>query len=165
MPSKLDDFEKLKYAAETFDSYNQTLIFFGLRAAGGNVQSLKKFLKKYNIDDSRLKNNSKLVRVASRGITLNKIYSLENILVENSTCCRGTVKNKLYASGIKERKCEMCGQGELWFGKKISLILDHINGVHNDNRITNLRILCPNCNATLPTHFGWNVKRHSTSES
>ena len=40
----------------------------------------------------------------------------------------------------------------MWTGKKMSLILDHINGKHNDNRIDNLRIVCPNCNATLETH-------------
>lgn len=36
----------------------------------------------------------------------------------------------------------------------MSLILDHINGVYNDNRLENLRIVCPNCNATLETHCG-----------
>ena len=41
---------------------------------------------------------------------------------------------------------------------KISLILDHINGVHNDNRIENLRIVCPNCNAGLDTFAGKNNK-------
>ena len=43
--------------------------------------------------------------------------------------------------------------------KKMSLILDHINGIHNDNRIENLRIVCPNCNATLDTHAGKNINR------
>ena len=62
------------------------------------------------------------------------------------------MKNRLYDEGLKERKCELCGQDENWYGKKMSLILDHINGVNNDSRIENLRILCPNCNATLPTH-------------
>jgi len=63
-----------------------------------------------------------------------------------------SLKNRLYKEGLKERRCEMCGQGEDWNGKKMSLILDHINGINNDNRIENLRIVCPNCNATLPTH-------------
>lgn len=41
----------------------------------------------------------------------------------------------------------------------MSLILDHVNGVHDDNRFSNLRIVCPNCNATLPTHCGRNLER------
>jgi hypothetical protein len=48
----------------------------------------------------------------------------------------------------------MCGQGELWRGERMALILDHINGVATDNRLANLRILCPNCAATLSTHCG-----------
>jgi hypothetical protein len=39
-----------------------------------------------------------------------------------------------------------------------ALVLDHINGVHDDHRLENVRILCPNCNATLDTHCG----RHKT---
>ena len=46
----------------------------------------------------------------------------------------------------------MCDQDENWKGKIMSLILDHKNGVNNDNRLENLQIVCPNCNATLPTH-------------
>jgi protein-arginine kinase activator protein McsA len=41
----------------------------------------------------------------------------------------------------------------------MALVLDHINGVWNDNRLENLRILCPNCNATLDTHCGRKNKR------
>jgi hypothetical protein len=44
----------------------------------------------------------------------------------------------------------------------MSLILDHINGINTDNRIENLRIVCPNCNATLPTHGGKNAKMKSS---
>ena len=54
----------------------------------------------------------------------------------------------------QERECEMCGQGEEWHGRQMSLILDHINGVADDNRLENLRIVCPNCAATLDTHCG-----------
>ncbi|MSO41100.1 MAG: hypothetical protein EXQ70_04275 [Solirubrobacterales bacterium] len=48
----------------------------------------------------------------------------------------------------------MCGQGEVWRGSRIGLILDHVNGVRDDNRLENLRIVCPNCAATLETHCG-----------
>ena len=84
---------------------------------------------------------------------------MKDILIENSTYTNSTrLKDKLYDSNLKKRECELCGQGEEWNGKKMSLIIDHINGKHLDNRIENLRIVCPNCNATLDTHCGKNIK-------
>lgn len=49
--------------------------------------------------------------------------------------------------------------------KKLSLILDHINGINNDNRLENLRIVCPNCNATLDTHCRKNNKPKSQNKT
>jgi hypothetical protein len=72
----------------------------------------------------------------------------------NSTFARGHLKQRLFATGLKDRRCELCGQGEIWRGRTMSLILDHINGVADDYRIENLRIVCPNCAATLDTHCG-----------
>lgn len=80
-------------------------------------------------------------------------------MVERSTYDRGKLKQRLYAAGIKARRCELCGLGEVWRDRHISLILDHINGVADDHRIENLRILCPNCAATLDTHCGRNLRR------
>ncbi len=76
------------------------------------------------------------------------------MLVADSTYSRGALKRQLYAAGLKQRQCELCGQDESWRGRKMALILDHINGVATDNRIENLRIVCPNCAATLDTHCG-----------
>jgi hypothetical protein len=89
-----------------------------------------------------------------RGAIPRTARPLETILVEGSTYNRGHLKNRLFAEGLKLRRCELCGQGERWHGRKMSLILDHVNGVGNDNRLTNLRIVCPNCAATLDTHCG-----------
>jgi Zn ribbon nucleic-acid-binding protein len=80
--------------------------------------------------------------------------ALEAVLVRGSNYCRRSLKRRLYQSGLKARSCELCGQGEDWLGAHMSLILDHINGVPDDNRIENLRIVCPNCAATLDTHCG-----------
>jgi transposase-like protein len=41
----------------------------------------------------------------------------------------------------------------------MGLILDHVNGVRDDNRLENLRIVCPNCAATLDTHCGRKNRR------
>lgn len=75
-------------------------------------------------------------------------------MVRGSTYGRTNLKRRLFEEGLKERSCELCGQGEQWKGRWMSLILDHINGVPDDNRLENLRIVCPNCAATLDTHCG-----------
>ena len=48
----------------------------------------------------------------------------------------------------------------MWQGKSLTLILDHINGINNDDRLENLRWVCPNCNQQLETTNGKNKKVH-----
>jgi hypothetical protein len=79
---------------------------------------------------------------------------LESVLVEGSSYSRKSLKRRLFTTGLKARCCELCGQGEDWRGRRMGLILDHVNGVPDDNRFENLRIVCPNCAATLETHCG-----------
>lgn len=47
--------------------------------------------------------------------------------------------------------CSSC-KGETWMGNPIPLELDHIDGNAGNNRLDNLRLLCPNCHALTPTH-------------
>ncbi len=79
---------------------------------------------------------------------------LAEMLVERSPSARKDVKRRLLAEGLKEPVCEICGQDEIWRGKPMSMILDHINGIRDDHRLENLRMVCPNCAATLDTHCG-----------
>lgn len=65
---------------------------------------------------------------------------------------------RLIEEGIKEYKCECCGNKE-WLGNPISLEVDHINGISNDHRLENLKILCPNCHAQTETYRGKNIGR------
>lgn len=148
---------KLKYDKNTISSIvkkskslNEVLLNLGLRAAGGNYKTILKYIKMYDINTSHFNQKSKEIQ--------NK-KELNSILVSESSYSRKELKKRLYSEGLKKRKCELCGQDENWHGKKMSLILDHINGVWNDNRIENLRIVCPNCNATLDTHGGKNIKK------
>lgn len=71
---------------------------------------------------------------------------LEKILTEDSDYNRTQLKDRLVKEGIKEYKCEICGISE-WLGKPISLQLHHLNGINNDNRLSNLQLLCPNCHS------------------
>ena len=56
-------------------------------------------------------------------------------------------KLKLIESGKLKNECAICGQGPEWMNKELILILDYINGIPSDNRLKNLRLLCPNCNS------------------
>jgi 5-methylcytosine-specific restriction endonuclease McrA len=69
------------------------------------------------------------------------------------------LKKRLIAEGIFERKCSSCLNTE-WAGKPIPLELDHINGDRSDNRIENLRLLCPNCHAFTITYRGRGIKKN-----
>jgi 5-methylcytosine-specific restriction endonuclease McrA len=69
---------------------------------------------------------------------------------------RKGLKERLIREGLKQRKCEMCGRAG-WRDRPIPLELDHINGRRQDNRLQNLRILCPNCHAQTDTYRGRNI--------
>lgn len=68
------------------------------------------------------------------------------------------LRTRLIQEGIKTHKCEWCGNKE-WRGKPISLEVDHINGIRNDHKLENLRLLCPNCHAQTNTYRGKNIGR------
>lgn len=67
------------------------------------------------------------------------------------------LKLRLIKEGIKEHRCERCNLTE-WEGQPIPITLDHINGDHHDNTLSNLRILCPNCHHQTSTFGARNRK-------
>ena len=83
---------------------------------------------------------------------------IEEILVENSTYQSYKLKKRLIAEGIKKSVCESCGQSE-WLEQPIPLELHHINGNNSDNRLENLRLLCPNCHALTDSYRGKNKRK------
>lgn len=130
--------------------YSHALRKLGLRPAGGNHRVFR-----WYVDVVWKISTSHFDRAAAGKLHLARpAKPLEDVLVTGSGYRRGALKNRLYAAGLKTRRCELCGQGEEWRGGRMSLILDHINGIPDDNRLVNLRILCPNCAATFDTHCG-----------
>tara|TARA_B110000967_G_C18436654_1_gene341181 strand:- start:49 stop:483 length:435 start_codon:yes stop_codon:yes gene_type:complete len=99
---------------------------------------------------------------SGKGITKKKssgFFKLEDIFEgKHPQYPTNHLKNRLYVAGIKERKCEECGIEE-WNGKKIIHQLDHVNGISTDNRLENLKVLCPNCHSQTDTFCGKNKSR------
>jgi hypothetical protein len=130
-------------------TYSEALRRLGIRPAGGNYATIRKYVSRWGISTSHFEHDT------SRADQMRRSRKpLSQILVEGSTYHRGHLKRRLFAEGVKLPKCELCGQSEIWGGRRMALILDHINGVPNDNRLENLRIVCPNCAATFDTHCG-----------
>jgi hypothetical protein len=141
-------------------SFAEALRRLDMCATGNNWRTLKR----YALEVWKIRVDHFDPHAASRdALRRNQIARpLEQVLVEGSSFSRVQLKKRLYAERLKRPVCEMCGQGELWRGTRISLILDHVNGVSDDHRLENLRILCPNCAATLDTHCGRNVQHART---
>lgn len=130
-------------------SWAESLRRLDLCPTGGAWRVLKKYARVWQISTEHFDAG------AARRQNLTRTQkALSEVLVEGSTYSRSNVKRRLVIEGLKELRCELCGQGEIWHGHPMSLILDHINGVRDDHRLENLRFVCPNCAATLDTHCG-----------
>ena len=150
---------KIPYTKENLEriipratSYSDALRLFGRNPIGGTFTTLKKYLTKYNIPTDHF--NPWQKGMAKGGV---KARPLKEVLVKNSDYNRGRLKRRLLKENMLELKCSACGQEEDWQGGKLPMILDHINGISDDNRLKNLRIICPNCDSISDTYCGRNM--------
>ena len=86
------------------------------------------------------------------------------LLSKGKVSRRGTVKNVVLRDKLLEYRCCVCGLGPEWEGRELILELDHKNGDSTDNRLENLRFLCPNCHSQTPTAKGRNYGRYKTCQ-
>jgi hypothetical protein len=85
-------------------------------------------------------------------IKYNEKYTHEEVFVKDSSYTRHCLKKRIIDNNFIEYICACCGLGPEWNGKPMTLILDHINGINNDNRLENLRFVCSNCDCQLDTY-------------
>jgi hypothetical protein len=147
--------EEARTAIADSRSWAESLRRLGYCHTGANPRTIKKWAGIWGIETGHFDPAAASTEALRRS---NRKFPLSEVLVEGSTYSRSHLKRRLYAEGLKKPECELCGQDETWRGKRMSLILDHINGIRTDNRIENLRIVCPNCAATLETHCGGNKR-------
>jgi 5-methylcytosine-specific restriction endonuclease McrA len=144
--------EILKQAVASSISVAETLRKLGYQVAGGNYNTIYSYVKKYELDVSHWKGQSH-----AKGKTHSRNHQVDYrlLITENSIVkSNGNLKLKLIKNGLlsPELGCSICGI-KIWLGKHITLQMDHINGIRSDNRLENLRLICPNCHSQTDT-FG-----------
>lgn len=142
--SVLQNKEKFRQAACDSKSMSEMLEFLGLRAAGGNYKQLHKYSKLYDIPLPQISGIERTKEARSK-----KLRKFEDIFCKDSDVARTTLKRAFEKE--RPRVCEIC-EIETWLSKPLVVQIDHINGVHNDNRLENLRWLCPNCHSQTETY-------------
>lgn len=149
--SKFQDREAVENAVIHSSSMTEALERLGLRAAGGNYKQLHKYCELYNLPVPLNPIGSHRLKKAREKNTLDP----QEVLCENSEASRTSVK--YHFSKISDRTiCDICKVKE-WLGQPLIIQLDHINGIHNDNRPENLRWLCPNCHSQTDTFCSKNL--------
>jgi len=111
--------------------------------------------------DKRAWSRGKNALMDSR-VSRNGLMTEDVIFCEKSTSTRTYVRKLLMDEG-RGNICEICKITN-WLEQPISMQLDHINGVSNDNRRENLRFICPNCHSQTETYCGRNVNKRKSDE-
>ena len=85
----------------------------------------------------------------------------KDIFIEDSPVDQSTLRRRYLQGNFSEYKCSICGLEPFWNGQELVLTLDHKNGHNHDDRLENLRWVCPNCDRQLSTFAGRNIVRET----
>lgn len=138
-------------------SYAEVLRKAGRSQGGGSQKSLINKINEFNIDVSHF-TSQRWQRSPNQKDNHEKReqYSFEEIFIENSQVTQKVLRGYVERHDLLEYRCQNCGCDGTWQNQIISLEIDHINGNNKDNRLENLRYLCPNCHALTKTYRGRN---------
>lgn len=136
--------EQLIEAVEKSTSYRQVCELIGIAKHGGSYRTVKNRINELNLDTSHF---------LGQAWNKNRKYipkkSLEEYFSNKFPIQSLRLKNRLISEGYKKHQCEKCGLSE-WNKKPIPIELHHIDGNSQNNNLSNLEILCPNCHHQTP---------------
>lgn len=120
-----------------------------MRSSGPSYERLVKLVRHAGLDLNHFP-KKRLSGVPSKRRDLSELLVKSPYVSSSLTW----LKERLFQEGVLEEKCYECEMPAEWRGKHLALHMDHINGDRADNRIENLRILCPNCHSQTDTFAG-----------
>lgn len=136
--------EDLKRLVAEAHSYRSLLLSLGRKYTGGSFAHIKRHVEGLGIDTSHFLGKRSMV-----GKVSHRRKSPKEILILRRSGDRThahLLRRALIESGVPHL-CSKCGQEPFWLGKPLTLDVDHINENWLDDRISNLRFLCPNCHS------------------
>lgn len=143
---------KLIELVKSSNTYAEVLEKLGYGTArNGLYTTLKTKIVNWNIDVSHMTHYRKCN---------NERATSETLFIKNSPHHRNTLRRYILNHKVIPYKCAICGNTGVWNGCSLTLTLDHINGNHNDNRLENLRFICPNCDSQQNTYGKKNKIRY-----
>lgn len=144
--------EQFKQIIKDSSSCAAAMRKMGFTCVGGNARNaVKRRLSELCIDVSHWEDKTKNAHAAI-------LTSHDKYFAINTPHSGGHIRERLLKYNLIPYKCDICGNIGEWMKKPLRLQVDHINGDHNDNRLENLRFLCPNCHTQTETFAGKNVK-------
>ncbi len=150
---------KRKYSLQSFQeavanstSIIEVLTKLGLKPAGGNYRSCNNLIKELSLDVSHFKGQG-----WSKGRVFGPKRPLEDYLSNRCRIKSHSLKLRLIQEGVFLHKCYRCDLTH-WNDDLVPIELDHIDGNHENNNLSNLTILCPNCHAQTSNYRGKNKK-------
>lgn len=145
--------EEFVKAVKQSKTITEVLSYFGLpRNQGYYNRIFHKTVIDLNVDISHLVENFNQKNFRKKTPT-------NELLISGKFRNTKNLKIRLLKEGLLQNKCYECSMNPEWNGKKLSLHLDHINGNNTDNRLENLRLLCPNCHSQTETYCGAKAKK------
>lgn len=150
--------EEVKDAIINSNSIRQALIKLNVIPQGGNYRVINKFITKFNLDISHFTG-----KIWNKNKIIGSKRPIGDYLSNSVSITSHKLKQRLIKENIKEHKCENCG-GTEWLNKPIPLELNHIDGNHENNNLSNLNLLCPNCHALTSNYRGLNKKSNKKKD-
>lgn len=144
---EIDDLRVLQLVSNTHSLASLAKAYFGYRVGEAKLKALKIRIKELAVDTKHWKGRI--------GKTEKKPRTLQTEELFNRGRHTPTLKRRIISENLIPYECSKCTNKGIWQEEPLILQLDHIDGDRLNNKLDNLRFLCPNCHCQTPT---WGTK-------